>query len=58
MEKTYKIVDATIVHPIAGKIVKENIVYFINGEEQGREFYSKNGVVDHEIRQGYIFKQD
>lgn len=51
--KTYRIVDGTVTHPTAGVIVKENIEYYIDHVLETKEFYSKNGVVDHEIRAGY-----
>lgn len=54
MEKTYRIVDATIVHPIVGRIVKQNIIYYLDGIEELKEFYSKEGIIDHTIREGYI----
>lgn len=54
MEKTYRIVDATIVHPRVGRIVKQNIIYYLDGIEELKEFYSKEGIIDHTIREGYI----
>lgn len=55
MTKEYEIVDATV--QIGGQtIVKQNIVYYLDGVEETTEFYSKDGIINHEIRSGYSLK--
>lgn len=54
MNKTYEIVDATVNHPEAGEIIKQNIVYYDeNGRIETVESYSNRGVVAGSIRPGY-----
>lgn len=53
MNKTYRIVDATINHPEAGVIIKQNIIYYIDGIMELTELYSIGDEIKTSIREGY-----
>ena len=52
--KTYEIKTIEVNHPVLGKLIKQQIIYYENSEDVGTPEYYKEG--ETEIRYGYKLK--